>query len=88
MDSLKQYFYNSKNISKKEEIYQKIKTLEKTKIPVFDELKIDELQAKISELKKIDGNKYLEQKLIMGRSLYINNSIQLSGTITFVIIES
>ena len=38
-------------------------TLEKNKTPVFDDSKIDELQLKISEFKKMDGNKYLEQKL-------------------------
>ncbi len=89
LDSLKQYFYNSKNISEKEETYNKIKTLEKIKTPVFDNSKIDELQLKISELKKMDGNKYLEQKLEalkIKKEAVINETV-FTGSITFIILN-
>ena len=89
LDSLKQHFYNSKNISEKEETYNKIKTLEKIKTPVFDNSKIDELQLKISELKKMDGNKYLEQKLEalkIKKEAVINETV-FTGSITFIILN-
>ena len=88
LDSLKSLFQSSKNIPEREAIYQKIKQFEKTKPPVFDSLKIQELEAKLLELQKIDSNTLIEKNaktsnLNLGDK---NTKTKFTGTITYIVL--
>ena len=68
LDSLKTLFHSNSNLPQKEAIYQKIKLLKKVKSPIFDILKIQELEAKLLELQSADWNKLTEQKNLVSNS--------------------
>ena len=87
LDSLKSLFYSHQNITQKEAVYQKIKQLEKTKSPVFDPTKIQELNAKLVELQKSDSNKLTDENY-KNASLQLDNQntkTKFTGKITYIV---
>ena len=88
LDSLKSLFHSNKNLTQKESIYKKIKQLEKTKPPVFDRLKIQELEAKLLELQKVDSNKLVEENTKNSNLKFddINTKTKFTGTITYIVL--
>lgn len=86
---LKKQFQREQSITEKEEIYQKIKGIEKLKISDFDFSKIAESKARLRELKQTDYIKMKEHKakIELENEHYLNEPTLFTGTITFIIIE-
>lgn len=88
LDSLKSLFHSNKNITHREAIYRKIKQLEKAKPPVFDTLKIQELEAKLLEFQKSDSNELIE---VNSKTFNLerddkNTKTKFTGTITYIVL--
>ena len=88
LDSLTASFHASKNLPQKEAIYQKIKQLKKTKAPIVDYAKQQELKAKLLEFQKTDSNKLMEEnnKIANLQQEKINTKTIFTGSITFIIL--
>jgi inner membrane protein len=89
LDSLKSLFFSYENPTQKEAIYQKIKQLEKVKLPTFDSTKIQELKAKLVELQKADANKFAEKNIKIANSQkeYKKPKTTFTGMITFIVLD-